>query len=48
VLPQGAYSKKKAFWAIHPHSFERGILAFSREVASKANYGIQAYFGLSL
>ena len=31
VLPHGASSKEKAFWAIHPRSSERGILAFSRK-----------------
>ena len=32
----GASSKEKAFWGIHPRSFERGILAFSRQGASRS------------
>ena len=29
-------SKEKAFWAVHPRSFEQGILAFSHQGASRS------------
>jgi len=38
VLPHGASSKEKALLAIHPHSSERGILAFSREPYKKETF----------